>query len=83
MTRAVLPGMTPTITARSCRRRSHATLNGASIYIELLRNPDRYISEKGAQLKTDILHAPLPKGPAGQFSMHTYFAHAIPNYSKN
>ena len=60
-----------------------ATLNGASIYIESLRNPDKYISEKGAQLKTDILHAPLPKGPAGQFSMHTYFAHAIPNYSKN
>jgi len=60
-----------------------ATLNGASIYIESLRNPDKYISEKGAQLKTDILHAPLPKGPAGQYSMHTYFAHAIPNYSKN
>jgi multiple sugar transport system substrate-binding protein len=60
-----------------------ATLNGASIYIESLRNPDRYVTEKGAQLKTDILHAPLPKGPAGQFSMHTYFAHAIPNYSKN
>ena len=54
-----------------------ATLNGASIYIELLRNPDKYITEKGAQLKTDILHAPLPKGPAGQFSMHTYsLAHA-------
>ena len=52
-----------------------ATLNGASIYIELLRNPDKYISEKGAQLKTDILHAALPKGPAGQFSMHTYFSH--------
>ncbi|TMI98574.1 MAG: extracellular solute-binding protein [Alphaproteobacteria bacterium] len=60
-----------------------ATLNGASIYIESLRNPDKYITEKGAQLKTDILHAPLPKGPAGQYSMHTYFAHAIPNYSKN
>jgi multiple sugar transport system substrate-binding protein len=60
-----------------------ATLNGASIYIESLRNPDKYISEKGAQLKTDILHAPLPKGPAGQYSMHTYFSHAIPSYSKN
>ena len=60
-----------------------ATLNGASIYIESLRNPDKYITEKGAQLKTDILHAPLPKGPAGQFSMHTYFSHAMPNYSKN
>jgi len=60
-----------------------ATLNGASIYIESLRNPDKYISEKGAQLKTDILHAPLPKGPAGQYSMHTYFSHVVPNYSKN
>src|SRR4051812_43653095 len=60
-----------------------ATLNGASIYIESLRNPDKYITEKGAQLKTDIQHAPLPKGPAGQFAMHTYFSHVIPNYSKN
>ena len=60
-----------------------ATLNGASIYIELLRNPDKYITEKGAQLKTDIQHAPLPKGPAGQFAMHTFFSHVIPNYSKN
>ena len=60
-----------------------ATLNGASIYIESLRNPDKYITEKGAQLKTDILHAPLPKGPAGQFSMHTYFSHVLPTYSKN
>src|SRR5206468_9276984 len=60
-----------------------ATLNGASIYIESLRNPDKYITEKGAQLKTDIQHAPLPRGPAGQFAMHTYFSHVIPNYSKN
>jgi multiple sugar transport system substrate-binding protein len=29
------------------------------------------------------LHAALPKGPAGQFSMHTYFSHALPKYSKN
>jgi ABC-type glycerol-3-phosphate transport system substrate-binding protein len=60
-----------------------ATLNGASIYIESLRNPDKYTTEKGAQLKTDIQHAALPKGPAGQFSMHTYFSHALPSYSKN
>ena len=60
-----------------------ATLNGASIYIESLRNPDKYITEKGAQLKTDILHAPLPKGPAGQFAMHTFFSHVLPSYSKN
>jgi len=60
-----------------------ATLNGASIYIESLRNPDRYMTEKGAQLKTDILHAALPKGPAGQYSMHTYHSHVLPTYSKN
>src|SRR4051794_23241820 len=60
-----------------------ATLNGASIYIESLRNPDKYITEKGAQMKTDILHAALPKGPAGQFSMHTYHSHVLPTYSKN
>jgi len=60
-----------------------ATLNGASIYIESLRNPDKYITEKGVQLKTDIQHAPLPKGPAGQFSMHTYHSHVLPSYSKN
>jgi multiple sugar transport system substrate-binding protein len=60
-----------------------ATLNGASIYIESLRNPDKYVTEKGAQLKTDIQHSPLPQGPAGQFAMHTYFSHVIPNYSKN
>ena len=60
-----------------------STLNGASIYIESLRNPDKYITEKGAQLKTDIQHSPLPRGPAGQFAMHTFFSHVIPNYSKN
>jgi len=60
-----------------------ATLNGASIYIESLRNPDKYITEKGAQLRTDIQHAPLPRGPAGQFAMHTYFSHVVPSYSKN
>ena len=60
-----------------------ATLNGASIYIESLRRPDQYKTDKGAQLKTDILHAPLPKGPAGQFSMHTYHSHCLPSYSKN
>ncbi len=60
-----------------------ATLNGASIYIESLRKADQYKTEKGAQLKSDILHAPLPKGPAGQFAMHTFHSHVIPSYSKN
>src|SRR5438477_516806 len=39
--------------------------------------------EAGKQLKTDVLHSPLPKGPAGQFSMHTYHSHVLPTYSKN
>ena len=60
-----------------------ATLNGASIYIESLRRADQYKTETGAQFKTDILHAPLPKGPAGQFSMHTFHSHVLPTYSKN
>ncbi len=60
-----------------------ATLNGASIYIESLRNPDKYITEKGAQMKTDIQHAPLPKGPAGQFGFHLLQSHMLMKYSKN
>src|SRR5438874_5627134 len=60
-----------------------ATLNGASIYIESLRKPDQYKTEKGAPLKTDILHSPLPKGPAGQFGMHTFQSHMLMSYSKN
>jgi multiple sugar transport system substrate-binding protein len=60
-----------------------ATLNGASIYIESMRNPDKYITEKGAQMKTDIQHAPLPKGPAGQFGFHLLQSHMLMKYSKN
>jgi multiple sugar transport system substrate-binding protein len=60
-----------------------STLNGASIYIESLRNPDKYITEKGSPLNKDILHAPLPKGPAGQFGLHTFFSHMLMNYSQN
>jgi multiple sugar transport system substrate-binding protein len=60
-----------------------STLNGASIYIESLRKPDQYKTEKGEPLKGDIRHAPLPKGPAGQFGFHTFFSHVVPAYSKN
>jgi multiple sugar transport system substrate-binding protein len=60
-----------------------ATLNGASIYIESLRKPDQYQTEKGRPLKEDILHATLPAGPKGQFSNHLFHSHVIPNYSKN
>ncbi len=60
-----------------------ATLNGASIYIEALRKPDQYKTDKGMQLKTDIQHAPLPKGPAGQFGVHPFQCMMVMKYSKN
>jgi multiple sugar transport system substrate-binding protein len=60
-----------------------ATNNGASIYIEALRKPDAYKTEKDTPLKDDILHAPLPKGPAGQFSFHVPFSNMVMKYSKN
>jgi multiple sugar transport system substrate-binding protein len=60
-----------------------ATLNGASIYVESLRNKEKYKTDKGALMHTDIQHAPLPAGPAGAFANHTSFHHAIMGYSKN
>jgi multiple sugar transport system substrate-binding protein len=60
-----------------------ATLNGASIYVESLRNKDKYKTDKGALMHTDIQHAPLPAGPGGQFANHTSFHHAVMGYSKN
>jgi multiple sugar transport system substrate-binding protein len=60
-----------------------STLNGASIYIESTRKPDQYRTTDGKPLKDDILHAPLPAGPKGQFGMHTYTSHVVPSYSKN
>jgi multiple sugar transport system substrate-binding protein len=60
-----------------------ATLNGASIYIESLRRADQYKTEKGEHLNKDILHAPLPKGPAGQFGFHLLQSNMLMKYSKN
>ena len=60
-----------------------ATLNGASIYIETLRKPDQYQTEKGAQMKTDVRHSPLPKGPKGSFGFHLFQSHMVMKYSKN
>jgi len=60
-----------------------ATLNGASIYIETLRKPDQYQTEKGAQMKTDVQHSPLPKGPKGSFGFHLFQSHMVMKYSKN
>ncbi len=60
-----------------------ATLNGASIYIESLRRADQYKTDKGEHLNKDILHAPLPSGPAGQFGFHGIHSHMLMKYSKN
>ena len=60
-----------------------ATLNGASIYVAALNGADKYKTEKGAPLHTDILHAPLPLGPKGTFPYHTAFTHMVMKYSKN
>ena len=34
-------------------------------------------------MKTDIVHAPLPKGPAGQFGVHPFQCMMVMGYSKN
>src|SRR5262245_19732080 len=60
-----------------------ATLNGASIYVESLRNKDKYKTEKGALLHTDIQHAVNPAGPGGSFHYQGSFGHAVMGYSKN
>jgi multiple sugar transport system substrate-binding protein len=60
-----------------------ATLNGASIYVESLRNKDKYKTDKGALMHTDIQHAPMPAGPAGRFHYHAGFHHAVMGYGKN
>ena len=60
-----------------------ATLNGASIYLEAKHKPQTYLTENGTPLKDDILHAPLPKGSAGQFSNHLPHSNMLMKYSKN
>src|SRR5215468_228564 len=60
-----------------------STSNAASIYIEALRKPDQYKTEKGAPLKDDILHAPYPKGTAGAATFHPPQTHMLMGYSKN
>src|SRR5581483_10656838 len=57
--------------------------NGASIYIEAQRKPDSYQTEKGTPMRDDIQHAPLPAGPAGQFSFHLPMTNMLMKYSKN
>ncbi|HET7340469.1 MAG TPA: extracellular solute-binding protein, partial [Methylomirabilota bacterium] len=60
-----------------------ATLNGASIYIVAKRQKDKIKDEKGEPMFQDIDHAPLPGGPAGQYSLFLPHSHALMKYSKN
>src|SRR5262249_11768413 len=60
-----------------------ASLNGASIYVAALNGPDKFKTEKGAPLHTDIRHAPLPEGPKGQHAYHTAINPMVMKYSKN
>jgi multiple sugar transport system substrate-binding protein len=60
-----------------------ATLNGASIYVAALNGADKFKTEKGAPLHTDILHAPLPAGANGSHNYHTAHNHMVMKYSKN
>jgi multiple sugar transport system substrate-binding protein len=60
-----------------------ATLNGASIYLLARSKPETYLTEKGTPLWQDILHAPLPKGAAGQFGYHLPMSNMLMEYSKN
>jgi multiple sugar transport system substrate-binding protein len=60
-----------------------ASLNGASIYVAALNGKDKFKTDKGQPLHTDIQHAPLPAGPKGQHGYHTAFNHMVMKYSKN
>jgi len=60
-----------------------ASLNGASIYVAALNGGDKFKTEKGQPLHTDIQHAPLPAGPKGVQAYHTAFNHMVMKYSKN
>src|SRR5208283_3385013 len=60
-----------------------ATNNGNSIYLEAKNKPGTYLTEKGTPLKEDILHAGIPAGPGGQYSLPSTFTHMLMKYSKN
>jgi len=60
-----------------------STSNGASIYLLARSKPETYMSEAGKPLKDDCFHAPMPSGPAGQFSYHVPFSNLVPSYGKN
>src|SRR5882762_11102319 len=59
------------------------TNNGASIYLEAKKKPETYLTEKGAPIWQDTLHAPLPKGAGGQFALPFPSTNMLMGYSKN
>jgi multiple sugar transport system substrate-binding protein len=60
-----------------------STSNGASIYLLARSKPETYLTETGKPMKDDTFHAPLPAGPAGQFSYHVPFSNLVPTYGAN
>ena len=60
-----------------------ATNNGASIYLEAKKKPDTYLTEKGTPMWKDVFHAPIPKGPGGQYNLPGPFTDMLMGYSKN
>jgi multiple sugar transport system substrate-binding protein len=60
-----------------------ATLNGGSIYVAALNAPDKFKTEKGEPLHTDIQHSALPAGKNGVHGYHTAHNHMVMKYSKN
>jgi multiple sugar transport system substrate-binding protein len=60
-----------------------STSNGASIYLLAKSKPETYLTETGKPIKDDVFHAPLPKGPGGQFSYHVPFSNIVPAYTPN
>jgi multiple sugar transport system substrate-binding protein len=60
-----------------------ATVNGASIYVASLNAPEKFKTEKGEPLHTDIRHAVLPAGRNGSHGYHTAHNHMVMKYSKN
>jgi multiple sugar transport system substrate-binding protein len=60
-----------------------ATNNGASIYIEAKKKPDAYQTDAGKPMFQDCAHAPILKGPGGQFNLPGPFTDMLMGYSKN
>ncbi len=77
------PGTIPTTTALFCPGHAAPRSMAPRSTSRSLRKPDTYKTEAGGQLKDDILHAALPKGPGGQFSYHVPFSNLLMGYSKN